>query len=79
LEQIEALKEIKRVQDRISQGTGQASPLVEAGDKENFKRLLVPSAYSLDAAYRMCGLLARLYPEQAAAVAGAVRKGESAS
>jgi len=79
LEQIEALKEIKRVQDRISQGTGQASPLVEAGDKENFKRLLVPSPYSLDAAYRMCGLLARLYPEQAAAVAGAVRKLESAS
>jgi hypothetical protein len=46
-----------------------AAALVEAGDKEHFKRLLIPCAYYLDSAYRMCGLLGRLYPEQAAAVA----------
>jgi hypothetical protein len=46
-----------------------AAALAEAGDKEHFKQLLLPCSYYLDAAYRMCGLLARLYPEQAAAVA----------
>jgi hypothetical protein len=49
-----------------------AIALAEAGDRDNFKRLLLPCAYYLDAAYRMCGLLARLYPEQAGAVAEAV-------
>jgi hypothetical protein len=56
-----------------------AKALAGAGDGVNLKQLLLPCAYSLDAAYRMCGLLARVYPEQAAAVAGAVRKGENAS
>jgi hypothetical protein len=51
-----------------------AKALVEVGDRENFKRLLVPCAYYLDAAYRMCGLLARVYPEQASAVAEVVRE-----
>ena len=46
-----------------------AAFLVETGDKPNFKKLLVPCAYYLDAAYQMCGYLARLYPEQASAVA----------
>jgi hypothetical protein len=41
----------------------------ETGDKVNFKRLLIPCAYYLDTAYQMCGYLARLYPEQASAVA----------
>ncbi|MFM9264470.1 SMEK domain-containing protein [Tychonema sp. BBK16] len=41
----------------------------ETGDKPNFKKLLIPCAYYLDAAYQMCGYLARLYPEQASAVA----------
>jgi hypothetical protein len=41
----------------------------DAGDRENFKRSLTLCAYYLDAAYKMCGFLARLYPEQAAAVA----------
>lgn len=41
----------------------------ETGDRVNFKRLLIPCAYYLDAAYQMCGYLARLYPEQASAVA----------
>jgi tetratricopeptide (TPR) repeat protein len=50
-----------------------AEVLVEAGDKERFKQLLLPCAYYLDAAYRMCGLLARLYPEQAGAVADIVK------
>jgi hypothetical protein len=49
------------------------SPLASStGDKEHFKRLLIPCAYYPDAAYKMCGLLARLYPEQA--TAAVVRK-----
>lgn len=49
-----------------------ASALVEAGDKEHFKQLLIPCAYYIDSAYEMCGLLARLYPEQAGAIAEVV-------
>jgi hypothetical protein len=45
-----------------------AAAFVEKGDKTNFKQLLIPCSYSLYAAYRMCGYLARLYPEQVAAV-----------
>lgn len=41
----------------------------ETGDRVNFKCLLIPCAYYLDTAYQMCGYLARLYPEQASAVA----------
>ncbi|WP_293259401.1 MULTISPECIES: hypothetical protein [unclassified Microcoleus] len=41
----------------------------ETGDRVNFKRLLIPCAYYLDTAYQMCGYLARLYPQQASAVA----------
>ena len=51
---------------------GIASWLVETGDRANFKKLLIPCAYYLDAAYQTCGLLARLYPQQAAAVAKVV-------
>lgn len=51
-----------------------ADALVKSGDKENFKRLLIPCANYLAAAYRMCGLLARLYPEQASAVAEVVKQ-----
>ncbi|MEQ9669204.1 AAA family ATPase [Coleofasciculus sp. G2-EDA-02] len=42
-----------------------AATSVKTGDKENFKRLLIPCAYYLDAAYKMCGHLAQLYPHQA--------------
>jgi tetratricopeptide (TPR) repeat protein len=41
----------------------------ETGDRVNFKHLLIPCAYYLDTAYEMCEYLARLYPEQASAVA----------
>ncbi len=51
-----------------------ASWFVETGDRANFKRLLIPCAYYLDAAYEMCGHMARLYPEQVAAVAKVVSK-----
>jgi hypothetical protein len=51
---------------------GVASWLVETGDRANFKKLLIPCAYYFDAAYQMCGLLAQLYSEQAAAVAKVV-------
>jgi hypothetical protein len=49
-----------------------AAAFVEKGDKENFKQLLIPCAYYLDAAYEMCGHLAKLYPAQATAVAEVV-------
>jgi len=51
---------------------GVASWLVETGDRANFKKLLIPCAYYLDAAYQMCGYLARLYPEKAEEVAKVV-------
>ncbi len=51
---------------------GIASWLVETGDQENFKKLLIPCAYYLDAAYQMCRLLARLYPEKAEEIAKVV-------
>jgi hypothetical protein len=53
---------------------GIASLLVDTGDKTNFKQLLIPCAYYLDAAYEMCGYLAGLYPEQSEAVAKGVKK-----
>ncbi len=48
-----------------------AAILAQLNDKESFKKkkLLIPCAYSLKTAYQMCGYLARLYPEQASAVA----------
>lgn len=46
-----------------------AAAFADKGDKASFKRLLLPCAYYLDAAYAMCGHLARLYPEQATAIA----------
>jgi len=45
-----------------------AAAFVDKGDKTNFKQLLIPCSYSLYAAYRMCGCLARLYPEKAAKI-----------
>ncbi|NEQ68470.1 MAG: AAA family ATPase [Symploca sp. SIO2D2] len=51
-----------------------AAAFVENDDKENFKRLLIPCAYYLDAAYQMCGHLAKLYPEQATDIAKIVQK-----
>jgi hypothetical protein len=52
---------------------GIASWLVETGDRENFKRLLIPCAYYLDAAYQMCGHLAQLYPNQASDIGKIVK------
>ncbi len=49
-----------------------AAAFVDIDDKANFKNLLIPCAYYLDAAYRMCGHLAKLYPQQASAVAKVV-------
>jgi ATP-dependent exoDNAse (exonuclease V) beta subunit len=46
-----------------------AAAFAEIDDKEHFKRLLLPCAAHLDAAYKMCGHLARLYLEQPAGVA----------
>jgi hypothetical protein len=46
-----------------------ARALAEAGDIEHLKRLLILCAHYLDAAYEVCGLLARVYPEQASEIA----------
>jgi hypothetical protein len=51
-----------------------ASAFVETDDKENFKQLLIPCAYYLDAAYEMCGYLAKLYPTQAIDIANIVKE-----
>lgn len=42
---------------------------IEQEDKDNFKQLLIPSAKYLDAANRMGGLIAEIFPAQATAVA----------
>ncbi|MBD2139436.1 hypothetical protein H6F32_18125 [Anabaena sp. FACHB-1237] len=46
-----------------------ASHFVYTGDRSNFKKILIPCAYYMDAAYNMCEYLAQLYPEQASSVA----------
>jgi tetratricopeptide (TPR) repeat protein len=51
---------------------GIASWLIETGEQVNFKKLLIPCAYYLDAAYQMCGYLARLYPEKTEEIAKVV-------
>jgi hypothetical protein len=53
-----------------------AAALAAAGDRVNFKRLLPAAAEYLYVALEVCGALAVLYPEQAAAIAGAVRQFE---
>jgi len=52
-----------------------AKAFAETGDKEHFKRLLLPCAAHLDAAYTMCGHLAQLYSPQAAGVAAVAQGG----
>jgi hypothetical protein len=58
--------------DRKEQFFKIAEAFAETGNKTNFKQLLIPCSYSLYAAYRMCGLLARLYPEKAKEIAKVV-------
>ncbi|NEO34421.1 MAG: hypothetical protein F6K36_29280 [Symploca sp. SIO3C6] len=53
---------------------GIASWLVEIGEQENFKQLLIPCAYYLDASYEMCGHLAKLYPAQVTDIAKVVKE-----
>jgi hypothetical protein len=62
----QALSTCKRIfADRNAHLPAVAQKLADRGDKDNFKRMLVPCAYYLDASYAMCGLLARLYPQKA--------------
>lgn len=49
-----------------------AMALVEV-DGNYFKRLLVPCAYYIDSCYKICGRLARVYPQQGDAIAAFVR------
>ncbi|MEG5041729.1 MULTISPECIES: AAA family ATPase [unclassified Microcoleus] len=51
-----------------------ATILDQIQDKDNFKKLLISCAYSSDTAYKMCTILARLYPEKAESVAEEVKK-----
>jgi len=46
-----------------------AEIFAEQNDRPHFKRLLPLAAHHLDAAFRMCGLLAKLYPQHASAIA----------
>ena len=47
--------------------------LVRIRDVDGVKILLAPAAETVDAAYRVCGALAELYPEQAAGIAAVVQ------
>jgi tetratricopeptide (TPR) repeat protein len=49
-----------------------AEVFVETGQKTNFKRLLIERTNDLQSAYRMCRLLARLYPEKVEEIAKVV-------
>ncbi|MEQ8462637.1 AAA family ATPase [Coleofasciculus sp. E1-EBD-02] len=65
----QAIKTLKMIRtERNWQLPEIAAAFVEKGDKTNFKQLLIPCSYSLYAAHRMCGHLARLYPEKAAKI-----------
>jgi len=46
-----------------------AAALANAKDRIAFKKLLIPSADYINASYGLCGILAGLYPQQAAGVA----------
>jgi tetratricopeptide (TPR) repeat protein len=66
----EALRTLEAMlNDRNTHLSDIALLFAETGDRVNFKHLLIPCAYYLDTAYEMCEYLARLYPEQASAVA----------
>jgi hypothetical protein len=52
-----------------------AAALAKAGDREAFKRLLIPAARYPNAACKLCLLLPRLYPEQRAEVEGLIGSG----
>ncbi len=45
-----------------------AKAMVEAGDRQYYKQLLLPCAYFRLSALRMCAVLIRAYPEQAEAI-----------
>ncbi|MFP4124275.1 MAG: hypothetical protein ACLFWI_25405 [Coleofasciculus sp.] len=51
-----------------------ASILAKLKDKNRFKMLLIPCAYSLNTAYNVCISIAYLYPEKAEAVAEIIKK-----
>jgi hypothetical protein len=69
----EAVRTVEAIlTDRNWHLPGIASWFVKTGDQANFKRLLIPCAYNLDAAYDMCGYLAQLYPEKAEEIAKVV-------
>lgn len=45
-----------------------AEALLSAGDMLHFKQLIIPCAYHLKSAYKMCTLLANAYPQEASAI-----------
>jgi hypothetical protein len=44
---------------------------LQANDRSAFKELLIPCAFHLQSAWKVCGMLARAYPEQSTAIAEA--------
>jgi len=48
------------------------SIMAQCGEREQLKALLIPCANYLDSTYKICGLLSKLYPEQAMSIAGVV-------
>jgi len=54
---------------QVSSNIEVAESLAESGDVANLKQLLIPAAHNSYSSYRMCRLLARVYPEHATAIA----------
>ena len=70
----EAIKTVEKIaSDRAGILITIAHLMAKLQEREHFKKLLIPCAYYSDAAYLMCGYLARLYPEQAVAIAAKVQ------
>jgi hypothetical protein len=58
--------------DRNIRLTELATALAANGELESFKQLLIPCAYYLDAAYRIGGLLMRVYPNHVSEIANEI-------
>lgn len=71
----EALRVAEEIQIRRHAWVAEmAGVIARVGDKENFKKLLLPASADLESAYEICGILAELYPDQAANLESAVRQ-----
>jgi len=62
---------LRTIRDGRSSSLRLCTAFADAGDREHFRHVIVDGALDLDprSAYRICGLLASLYPEQAEGIA----------